>query len=76
VCCDTTPAADLPIDSLYRIEGASDPGDMAIVVAFTCPHCSSQDTMVLRYGPEASAEDADVLVALPEPDERESDRLT
>jgi hypothetical protein len=46
---------------------------MAVVVAFTCPHCSTQDAMVLRYGPEASAADADVLVALPEPPAREAD---
>jgi hypothetical protein len=72
-CFDTTPAADLGVDSLHRIEGASDPGDMAVVVAFTCPHCSSRDALVLRYGPEATATEAEVLVALPEPPARESD---
>jgi len=55
------------IDSLGRIEGASDPGDMAAVVAFTCPHCDAKDVLVLKYGPDATAADADVLLGLADP---------
>lgn len=66
MCSQDVPAAEVVVDSLVRLEGASDPGDMAAVVAVTCPHCSSKDVLVLRYGPEASEADADVLVALPD----------
>lgn len=55
------------VDSLSRVEGASDPGDMAAVVALTCPRCSRGSVLVLTYGPEASAADGDVLLALPDP---------
>jgi hypothetical protein len=66
VCGQETPADELAVDSFARLEGASDPGDMAAVVALTCPHCDARDVLVVRYGPEASAADADVLVALPD----------
>ena len=62
-----TPADEIAVDHLCRVEGASDPDDMAIVVALTCPHCSTCDTMVLKYGPEASGADGDVLIALTMP---------
>lgn len=65
-CGESVPAGEVGLDSLSRIEGASDPGDMAIVVALTCPRCSSRNALVLKYGPGASAADADVLMALPE----------
>jgi hypothetical protein len=61
-----TPADELAVDSLARLEGASDPGDMAAVIALTCPHCDARDVLIVRYGPEASLADADVLVALPD----------
>jgi hypothetical protein len=63
-CTQTTPADEIAVDSVCRVEGASDPDDMAIVVALTCPHCDSRDSLVLKYGPEASIADADVLEAL------------
>jgi hypothetical protein len=66
-CGQTSPADELAVDELCRVEGASDPDDMAIVVAFTCPHCDARDALVLKYGPEASAADVDVLTALQTP---------
>ena len=66
-CHQTTPADEVAVDQVCRVEGASDPDDMAIVVALTCPHCDSHDALVLKYGPGASAADADVLTALPMP---------
>ncbi len=51
-------------ESILRVEGASDPDDMAAVAAITCPNCSTKGTVVLKYGPEASPEDAHVLSAL------------
>jgi len=51
----------LPIRSMRRLEGASDPADMAVVIATSCPVCGADGTMVLGYGPMASGEDADVM---------------
>jgi hypothetical protein len=39
---------------------------MAAVIAVTCPRCSTRATLVVKYGPEASGADADVLLALPD----------
>jgi hypothetical protein len=50
--------------ALRRTEGASDPGDMAAVVALACPHCDTKGALVLRFGPEAGTADADVLSVL------------
>ena len=46
---------------IRRLEGASDPDDMLAVVALECPVCSMKGTIVLHFGPEASAEELDVL---------------
>jgi len=63
--CDTAfdPAA-VEADELLRVEGASDPADMAAVAGIRCPHCSAKGTAVLKYGPEAGPDDQDVLAAL------------
>jgi hypothetical protein len=66
VCRTQTPAQDAAVDSLRRIEGASDPGDMAVVLGMTCRSCGSRGTAILRFGPEASAGEAAVLVAIGE----------
>lgn len=66
--CDTlTPAGEVDVAELRRLEGASDPADMAAVVAATCPRCGSKGVMVVMYGPEASGADSDVLAALATP---------
>ena len=54
----------LSADEFLRAEGVSDPDDMVAVAAITCPSCGKKGTIVLKYGPEASAEDAHVLSAL------------
>lgn len=59
-------AAGVVVDSLARVEGASDPDDMAVVAGVTFPGTGTRATLVLQYGPEASAADADVLAALPD----------
>ncbi len=63
-CGQANPAASWDVSALRRTEGASDPGDMAAVLAMTCPDCGTKGTLTLRYGPEASAADADVLTAV------------
>ena len=46
-----------------RLEGASDPAEMANVLALTCPHCASPGVVVCRFGPEASSGDVALLQA-------------
>lgn len=63
--CDTEVEPEsIEPESFLRVEGVSDPDDMAAVAAITCPNCSTKGTVVLKYGPEASPEDAHVLSAL------------
>jgi hypothetical protein len=73
ICCCTCgacqPASQVRPDGFRRLEGASDPGDMALVLALTCPACAERAAMVLRYGPEVEAAEAAVLVALKDPPE-------
>ncbi len=47
-----------------RLEGASDPSDELMVLAGRCPACRAGGTVVLGFGPEASATDAAVVAAL------------
>ena len=63
-CHQESDAAAMQVDGLERAEGVSDPDDMLAVVALVCPICNAHGTLVLGYGPEASAEDAEVLARL------------
>lgn len=63
-CQSLQPSRTMTMHSMRRLEGASDPADMAAVVATSCPVCGAEGTMVLSYGPGASEHDADVLIAL------------
>jgi len=71
VACLTCRQATAPESSevrrLVRLEGASDPADMLMVVALRCPSCGTQGTLVLNYGPESTLGESDVLDRLPEP---------
>jgi hypothetical protein len=65
LCCLTcghcTSPSDVAVDELRRLEGASDPADMAAVLAVRCPNCGARGTSVVRYGPEADAGHAALL---------------
>lgn len=63
-CHQLFPGSSQSADDARRVEGASDPGDMALITRVACPHCGAAGPLVVRYGPEASAEEADLLVAL------------
>ena len=64
--CQTASAADTFDEvSEHRLEGASDPADMMIVVAGRCPACGRGGAMTLRYGPEAGEADSAVIGLLP-----------
>lgn len=64
-CRTASPAGRFGIELQRRLEGASDPDDLQLVVAATCPACGARGAISLHYGPTAGADDADVLVALP-----------
>ena len=57
-------AEDLITHGMRRLEGASDPGDEAIVLAIACRGCGERGAVVLRYGPEAGVADAALLAAI------------
>jgi hypothetical protein len=59
-CDKSVPAGDISVEFRRRLEGASDPDDMATVIAGRCPNCGSGATLVLGYGVNAS--DAEVAV--------------
>jgi len=63
-CQSVLDSKRLPVRSQRRLEGASDPSDMLMVIATSCPVCGADGTMVLGYGPMASAEDSDVMEQL------------
>jgi hypothetical protein len=56
-------ASSATVDQSRRLEGVSDPADMVIVLSLHCPICDRAGTLVLHYGPEASAEESDALAA-------------
>ena len=64
-CRVTSPAATFTIGRERRLEGASDPDDMQLVVGATCPSCGARGVISLHYGPNGGEDDADVLAALP-----------
>jgi len=49
---------------MARIEGESDPSDMAMLVPVECRGCGRRGTLILQYGPGADLAASDVLTAL------------
>jgi hypothetical protein len=66
-CAREFAPGDAELETLHRLEGASDPADMLAVLPLSCPHCGVRGTLVLNFGPEASLEDSEVLAALGNP---------
>ena len=52
------------IHALHRFEGASDPGEEAIVLALVCPSCAVRGVAVATYGPEMGTGESDALRGL------------
>lgn len=63
-CGVQSPAGTYAVETIRRLEGASEPDEMMSVVAAVCPGCGNRGTAVLGYGPGASPEDAAVSLAL------------
>jgi ferredoxin len=73
-CHTLVDASKVNVRSMRRIEGVSDPADMAVVTAIVCPNCGARGTGTFCYGPTCSPEDADVLRVLDQGD-RERQRM-
>ncbi len=69
-CHQDSSAGDVHLEVLRRTEGASDPADMVAIAALTCPRCGARGTVALKYGPEASPEEDQVLRLLDDVDRR------
>ncbi len=63
-CRQESPADQVAVHALHRMEGVSDPDDMLAVAALVCPRCGALGTVVLGYGPDADPDESDVLVRL------------
>ncbi|MEP1126375.1 MAG: hypothetical protein ABJH68_21030 [Ilumatobacter sp.] len=63
-CGESTLADRWRGEAEHRIEGASDPDDLQLAAGISCPRCEAQGAIVLGYGPMASDDDADVMLAL------------
>ena len=63
-CRKDVDAHTVELHHLQRLEGPTDPADMVAVAAIVCPNCHTRGTVVLGYGPEATVEDSEVLMAL------------
>ncbi len=63
-CRSRSEPESLAVVSMRRLEGASDPADMMVLAAIACPICATGGVLTLNYGPEATAEQAEVQAAL------------
>lgn len=63
-CHQDSDADEVALDVLRRTEGASDPDDMVAVAAVECPHCGTKGTMALKFGPDATPDENEVLQQL------------
>lgn len=58
----SVPAGEVEVVRFRRLEGASDPSDMVLVAAVRSA-ATGDGAVVVKYGPEASEGEADLLVA-------------
>lgn len=63
-CGHANHAPDLVVHETFRFEGASDPGDAAIVLGVECRHCGDREALVSAYGPDADQELLDLVQSL------------
>lgn len=63
-CRSLVSAAWLRADEVTRLEGASDPDDMLVVIPLSCPVCGQQGTLTMNYGPQMEPEEDAVFSAM------------
>lgn len=61
-CGATLPGDGVDVSEMTRLEGASDPADMSMVVPLTCSSCGARGSLVVAYGPQAGAAETDLLL--------------
>lgn len=63
--CDVTSTAlSFEVVNTRHLEGASDPDDLVTLVTALCPSCGSGGNLVLGYGVNATAQDAEISAAM------------
>lgn len=60
---------DVDVDVFRRLEGASDPDDMSAILAMTCRECGTKGIVMVGYGPNASPDEGDLLLAVDTPED-------
>ncbi|MFN3255312.1 MAG: hypothetical protein ACE37B_06425 [Ilumatobacter sp.] len=65
VCASVSPAELVEVSALHRVEGASNPAEMQMVIGSSCPRCAARGALVVGFGPEASDDDQTFVMALP-----------
>ena len=65
----THPVGTATVDYTFRFEGASDPGDAAIVLGVQCTDWGRKGVIVSAYGADVEPETAAMLIALTAPPE-------
>ena len=66
-CGQASDAGGFVVAEVRRLEGASDPDEMALIAALRCPVCGAGGAIVLSYGPEVTETAAAILERLPAP---------
>lgn len=72
-CRHEEPPEDVDVDVFRRLEGASDPDDMSVILAMTCRECGTKGIVMVGYGPRASADVGDLLLAVDTPEDEGTD---
>ena len=72
-CGADTPGALWTVAQTRRLEGATDPAEQVLILGLVGPPspCGCRGSLVLGYGPAASADDAAVLAVLDVPSARD-----
>lgn len=52
------------VQETWRFEGATDPDDEAVLLAFACPRCETGGTLLSAYGPNTGPVESDIIAAL------------
>ena len=63
-CHENAPARMSDANRMVRLEGASDPADMLAVIPVECSNCGTAGALVVNFGPEATMEEAELLITL------------
>lgn len=64
---------DLDVDVFRRLEGASEPDEMSAILAITCRECGTKGIVMVGYGPNASPDEGDLLLAIDTPEDEGTD---